>query len=113
MSDPESSFAAESDSLLRGILGQLDSFDPDELEADYSAGVLKITFADRRVCILNRQGAARQIWLAEGASAWHFERDPAGRWVDTKGRGGIDAVLSAVLTKRMGRVVAISAPSKT
>jgi CyaY protein len=68
--------------------------------------VLRITFADRRNCILNRQSAASQIWLAEGASAWHFALDPDSRsWSDTKGRGELNKILAEVLTRRLGRPI--------
>jgi CyaY protein len=94
------------EACMRGILVKLDSFDPDELEADLAADVLKITFADGRNCILNRQAAARQIWLAEGATAWHFAYDPGQRvWADTKGRGELLGVLSGLLTQKLGRRV--------
>lgn len=99
-------FQHASDSLLRRVLARLDSFDPDELEADLAGGVLRITFADRKNCILNRQSAANQIWLAEGASAWHFAQDLAsGRWLDTKGRGDVDAILGEILSRRLGRAI--------
>jgi len=104
-SDPE--FLRQSETCLRGLQAALDGFDPDELEADLTGGVLRIVFADGRACVLNRQAAARQIWMAEGASAWHFESDAAGKWLDTKGRGDLLAILAAILTRRLGRDVRV------
>lgn len=99
-------FLTSSESTLSRIQGRLDAFDPDELEADLAGGVLRITFADRRTCILNRQAAASQIWMAEGASAWHFARDPiSGAWLDTKGRGDLLVVLAEVLSRRLNRSI--------
>lgn len=89
---------------LQRLVGALDEFDPDELEADLAGGVLRITFPDGRNCILNRQSAAKQIWMAEGATAWHFAQE-AGDWLDTKGRGSLHALLAEVLTRRLGRPV--------
>ena len=67
-------------------------------------GVLKMEFADGRKCIMNRQTAAQQIWLAEGANAWHFSYDAdSGQWNDTKGRGELRSVLAEVLSARLGR----------
>ncbi|MEO6593363.1 MAG: frataxin domain-containing protein, partial [Planctomycetota bacterium] len=68
-------FLQQAEACMRDLLTRLDTFDPDELEADLSAGVLKIAFAEGGNCVLNRQSAANQIWLAEGASAWHFTLD--------------------------------------
>ncbi len=104
--DPD--FSARSEACLTAILEALDAIDPDELEADYAGGVLKMTFADGRHCVLNRQAAASQIWLAEGASAWHFSYDPtAGQWLDTKGRGTLHAILAGILGQKLGRAVAL------
>ena len=97
-------FLSRAEALMRAVLEKLDAFDPDELEADSAAGVIKIMFADDSVCVLNRQTAAHQIWLAEGATAWHFEQSPDDdTWLDTKGRGSLPSVLSEILTRRLGR----------
>lgn len=98
-------FLQQADELMQRLQAQLDEFDPDELEADSAAGVIKMVFADRSVCVLNRQTAAHQIWLAEGATAWHFERTDDGDWTDTKGRGPLRQVLTEILARRLGRPV--------
>jgi len=93
---------------MQAMILKLDEFDPDELEADSAAGVIKMAFADGRVCVLNRQTAAHQMWLAEGATAWHFERDAAtDTWMDTKGRGPLHDVLAEVISNRLGRKVSL------
>ena len=80
------------DAVLLDLLLRLDAFDPDEVEAESSEGVIKLSFADGSKCVLNRQSAANQMWLAEGATAWHFEFDAASSsWLDTKGRGELRA----------------------
>lgn len=109
MSQPEGTdqtFLQHADQCMAAILQQLDAFDPDDLEADLSMGVLKLSFRDGRKCILNRQTAAHQIWLAEGATAWHFVLDAqTGRWMDTKGRGDLHTILGDVIGKKLGRPV--------
>ena len=101
-------FARRSDECLRAIQAALDGFDPDELDADLASGVLRIGFASGRNCILNRQSAAHQIWLAEGASAWHFTYDQsAAAWLDTKGRGELRSILAELLSRRLGRPVTV------
>jgi len=101
-------FLQVAEALMQDLLAKLDTFDPDELEADAAAGVIKIAFAAGGPCVLNRQTAAHQIWLAEGATAWHFELDAdSGAWMDTKGRGALDDVLSGVLSQRLGRRIQI------
>ncbi|MBL8752569.1 MAG: iron donor protein CyaY [Planctomycetes bacterium] len=109
-SDP--GFLRRAEQFLTGLVAILDRFDPDELEADLAGGVLRIAFPDKRNCILNRQAAVEQIWLAEGASAWHFVFDGAAeRWVDTKGRGDLPTILGEILSRRLGRGVRLDAIS--
>jgi CyaY protein len=104
--DRDQQFIQLCDQEMADILDRLDEFDPDELEADLSMGVLRMTFADGRKCIMNRQTAAHQIWLAEGARAWHFSRDAARQcWVDTKGQGELRPILASILSTRLGRAV--------
>jgi CyaY protein len=100
-------FLQQADACFRRIVAALDRFDPDELEADLAGGVLKIAFADGKNCVLNRQAAANQLWLAEGASAWHFAMAEDGQWLDTKGRGPLPQVLADVLSRRLGRRVVV------
>ena len=107
-SDSTQGFRQRAEELLRSIVLQLDAFDPDELEAEASEGVVKLTFADGSKCILNRQSAANQMWLAEGATAWHFEwNDSQNGWIDTKGRGDLRDVLAGVISRRLGRAFAL------
>jgi CyaY protein len=107
MSSADQDFLGHSDACLRQLLATLDRFDPDELEADLAGGVLRISFPDKRNCIINRQSAAHQIWMAEGATAWHFARDAQGAWLDTKGRGPLSQVLAEVISRRLGRAVTL------
>ncbi|MFO1054220.1 MAG: iron donor protein CyaY [Planctomycetota bacterium] len=98
-------FAKAADAFMAHIFDRLQDEDPDELDCDLAMGVLSMEFADGSRCILNRQSAAHQIWLAEGATAWHFQQDEHGGWIDTKGRGRLSDVLAEVLSRRLGRSV--------
>lgn len=101
-------FSKEADRFMERLLGTLSELDPDELETDLAMGVLSMEFADGSKCIMNRQTAAHQIWLAEGASAWHFELDESTKhWMDTKGRGRLETILSEILTRRLGRRIEV------
>ncbi|MBI5852322.1 MAG: iron donor protein CyaY [Planctomycetes bacterium] len=96
-------FGKLADAVMARLFAILQDEDPDELDCDLAMGVLTMEFADGKKCVLNRQAAAHQLWLAEGATAWHFALDDAGRFVDTKGRGELTAVLGDVLSRRLGR----------
>jgi CyaY protein len=107
-------FTKAADAFMTRVCEQLDAIDPDDLDTDLAMGVLSMEFADRSKCIMNRQTAAHQIWLAHGATAWHFDWDAsAGAWVDSKGRGRLEDVLSAELTAKLGREIRIAAVAST
>jgi CyaY protein len=98
-------FGRRADAFMEEVFSRLQDEDPDELDTNLSMGVLTMEFADGSRCIMNRQTAAHQIWLAHGATAWHFAPDDAGEWVDTKGRGRLIDVLRDVLSGKLGRPV--------
>jgi CyaY protein len=103
-------FTKAADRYMERVLDQLGAFDPDELDCDLAMGVLSMEFADGTRCIMNRQTAAHQIWLAAGASSWHFAQDPhSGEWLDTKGRGSLTDILAQALSEKLGRRVALRA----
>ena len=65
-----------------------DAFDTTEVDCERAGDVLTITFPNGRRCVINTQRPTQQIWLACGASAWHFACpvDDEARWLDDKGR---------------------------
>ncbi len=104
MSPAPSSYHQSVAALFADLLPRFDAVDPDLLEAEAAEGVIKLTFADGSKCILNRQSAAEQVWLAHGATAWHFVYDAAQlAWMDTKGRGELRAILGDIVQQQLGR----------
>lgn len=99
-------FVKLADAAMDGLMDRLSELDPDEVDADLAQGVLKMEFGSGGVCVMNRQTAAHQIWLAEGATAWHFGWDGE-RWMDTKERGALESVLEEILSRRLGRPVSL------
>ena len=98
------------DHTLNYLLKELDQFDPDEVEAFLSMGVLKVTFADKSVCVINSHAAARQIWMAADNTAWHFSYDEkSSRWLCTRTGGELFGLVSELLSKKMGTPIAIKA----
>ena len=99
-------FTTEADRFMEKLLDALDEFDPDDVVAQLAMGVLTMEFQDGSKAVMNRQTAAHQIWLAVGATAWHFDYDVAqGEWRDTKGHGDIKTVLSGALAERLGHPI--------
>lgn len=81
----DSAFDKLASTQLRRIERALNSFDPDELEAETSGDVLNITLfvgqPRSSKIVINRHRAARQIWMAAMRRAWHF--DPVGSSAET------------------------------
>ena len=73
------------DKELNNLVDQLDELDPDIVEGFLSMGVLKVTFYEKDICVINSHQAAREIWMAYDARAWHFGWDePSRQWLCTK-----------------------------
>ena len=72
------------DKLARDELRQLEDaladVDPDDVEVSTSDGILRLDLRDGTKIVINSHRAARQIWMAAIASAWHFDPHPDGRW---------------------------------
>lgn len=101
-------FAKNADQVMAALFEVLVEIDPDDVDVDLAMGVLSMEFADGSKCIMNRQTAAQQIWLAHSATAWHFaQAKEAGPWMDTKGRGELQAVLAELLSAKLGRSVSL------
>ena len=68
------------------------------------SGVLEIEFDDGSKIIVNRHGAAREIWVAARAGGFHFRRDGAA-WRDTRSGKDLFAALSELVSGQLGRRV--------
>jgi iron-sulfur cluster assembly protein CyaY len=101
---------AEFDHVARDELRYLeDAFaevDPDDVEVSSSDGVLRLDLRDGTRVVINSHRAARQIWMAAIASAWHF--DPAaGGWRAPKTGEELRPTLAKLLRERIGLEVSL------
>jgi CyaY protein len=71
------------DTTFARIEDMLEAADADDVDFDRAGDVLTLQFKNKKKCIVNTQRPTRQIWLAAGVRAWHFDWDGA-RWVDDK-----------------------------
>jgi CyaY protein len=102
----EKAYEARAFPELTALVDALDAF-PDDLFAELGGDVLTIEFNDQSRYVINSHLAARQIWLAAERSAWHFDPDPEGRWVDRKSGAELWGKLQELLGKKIGRPVAL------
>jgi len=101
----EASFDKIGRAELAHIEEQLAGVDPDDIEVSSSDGVLTLTLRDGVRVVINTHRAARQIWMAAVASAWHFDPppsvDPAGRWRTAAGEE-LRSTVKSVIQERLG-----------
>jgi CyaY protein len=96
----EADFEARASAALQAIEQALEQSDLDfELKA---GGVLEIEFDDGSKIIINRHGAAREIWVAARAGGFHFRWDGAA-WRDTRSGAGLFDALSDLVSGQLGR----------
>ena len=92
---------------LKKIEAALTDIDPD-VEADLASDILTIEFTDGKKFIVNSHRAARQIWLAAGARAWHFSPDEvSGKWIDTREGNELWKLLEELISKAAGHPLAL------
>ena len=102
----DSEFNTLADAALNRIESGLDASDADLDFAMVSAGVLDIEFADGSKIIVNRHGAAKEMWVAARSGGFHFRWD--GKvWRDTRDSGELMAALSALVSAQAGEPVVL------
>lgn len=101
----ESTFDQRGRDELAYLEERLGDVDPDDVEISTSDGVLTLTLRDGVRVVINTHRAARQIWMAAVASAWHFdppaEGDPERTWRTPDGQE-LRSTLRAVIRQRIG-----------
>ena len=105
MDDKE--FNALADSVLARIEAALEASDAD-IDFELAAGgVLEIEFADGSKIIVNRHGAAREMWVAARGGGFHFRWDGL-CWRDTRDGAELLEKLSALASEQAGEVVRLA-----
>jgi CyaY protein len=79
----EPTYQKLADATFKRIEDMLEGADADDVDFDRAGDVITIQFKNGKKCIVNTQRPTRQIWLAAGVRAWHFDFDGA-KWIDDK-----------------------------
>lgn len=104
----EARFERTAEQTLNALVDAIGGLELDDVDADLDSGVLTVAFADGGRFVINSHRAARQIWMAAGADAWHFDWD--GReWRSTKGGEELWGLVRARVGAKLGRDIALSA----
>lgn len=100
----EASFNQLADATLDAIEAALGDYE-DVLDYELKAGgVIEIECEDGSKIIINRHGAAREIWIAARSGGFHFRHDGTG-WIDTRDGTPLKATLERCLSQQGGREI--------
>jgi CyaY protein len=104
----ERQFEALAGEALRSIERALDQSGVDADVELKEGGVLELEFGNGSKIIVNRHGAARQIWVAARSGGFHFRWDGSA-WRDTRDGAELFAALSKLVSAQSGTGVILSA----
>jgi len=98
----EASFDHAARDELRHLEDAFADVDPDEVEVSTSDGVLRLDLRDGTRIVINSHRAARQIWMAAVASAWHFDPAGDGTWRAAKSGDELRATIARLIRDHVG-----------
>ena len=100
----EQEFLALVDETLLAIEDALDATGVD-VESSRSGHVLQLEFDDGSKIVVNGQAPMQELWVAAKSGGFHFRRDDAGRWIDTRSGEELFAGLSKWVSQQSGAPV--------
>jgi CyaY protein len=100
----ETEFAVAAGRALERIEAALEECGVDADVELKEGGVLEIEYADGSRMIINRHGAAREIWVAARSGGFHFRWDGSA-WRDTRDATELFAALSRLVSEQSGAAV--------
>ncbi|HEV8106561.1 MAG TPA: iron donor protein CyaY [Burkholderiales bacterium] len=104
----ERQFEALAGEALRSIERALEQSGVDADIELKDGGVLELEFGNGSKIIVNRHGAAREIWVAARSGGFHFRWDGSA-WRDTRDGAELFAALSRLVSAQSGTGVILSA----
>ena len=98
----EKDFEARASATLEALEQALENCG-EEIDFELKAGgILEIEFDDGSRIIVNRHGAAREIWVAARSGGFHYRWDGEA-WRDTRSGDELFAALSRLVSEQLGR----------
>lgn len=99
-------FHTESSKALQHIDEVIGDLEHEELDVNLAGDVLTLAFDDGAKFVINAHSAAKQVWMAAGTTAWHFDFLPdSGRWVARKTDEELMATVARVVGDKLGQSV--------
>lgn len=107
----EADFEARAATALEDIERALEASGVDADFETTQVGVLELEFADGSKMIVNRHGAAREIWVAARSGGFHFRWDGQA-WRDTRDGAELFAALSRLVSAQAGQPVVLASRAR-
>lgn len=104
----ESEFEDLAADALSALERAFESAAPDADVQTKGAGVLEIEFEDGSKMVINRHGAAREIWVAARSGGFHFRYDGSA-WRDTREGTELFAAVSRLASQQSSTPVLLQA----
>ena len=104
----ESEFETLAGAALAALESALEAGVPDADVQAKGTGLLEIEFEDGSKMVINRHGAAREIWVAARSGGFHFRHDGSA-WRDTRDGTELFAAVSKLVSQQGGTPVVLSA----
>jgi CyaY protein len=101
-----SEFEEAAERALERIEAALESSAVDADVERKEGGVLEIEYPDGSRMVINRHGAAREIWVAARSGGYHFRWDGAA-WRDTREGTELFSLLSKLVSAQSGQTVVL------
>jgi CyaY protein len=102
----EREFLVQADAELARIEAVLEQLsDEGSVDFDYElkpGGIIELVFEDASKIIVNRHGAAREIWVAGRSGGFHFKppAEPGGAWTASRDGQTLADVLSRCFSEQ-------------
>ena len=104
----ESEFESLAGAALSALESAFEAGVPDADVQTKGTGVLEIEFEDGSKMVINRHGAAREIWVDAKSGGFHFRHDGA-LWRDTRDGTELFAAVSKLASQQGGTPVVLRA----
>jgi CyaY protein len=105
----ESEFERLAGAALTALESAFERAAPDADVQAKGAGLLEIEFEDGSKMIINRHGAAREIWVAAKSGGFHFRHDGSA-WRDTRDGTELFEAVSRLASQQHGSPLVLRAP---
>ncbi|MGA7986142.1 MAG: iron donor protein CyaY [Burkholderiales bacterium] len=102
----DSEFEVLADTVLNRIEQSIEASELDVDLQSKAGGVLEVEFNNGSKMVINRHGAAREIWVAAKSGGFHFRWDGSA-WRDTRDGSELFGALSRLVSAQGGQGVVL------